>query len=198
MNKFLPLCLLFISHFTFAQTNEFSQFFNHFETLSADFKQYTFGVQGTKTTQITGNLIFKRPRQLIWQTKTPNEQTLLLNDKKMWLVDFELEQAVQQETNNLDVTPLYWLINRPDTMRIVPKFSHKRDGINWYKTQKENQLLFGFKNKKLKAISLVNELDQTILMVFDKVKINQNLHKDTFKITLNEDFDIIALSNPTH
>jgi outer membrane lipoprotein carrier protein len=198
MNKFLTFYLLLSTHFVFAQQNEFNQFFNNFETLSANFEQYTFGENGERLAKTMGNLTFKRPKQLIWQTTTPNEQTLLLNNNDMWLIDFELEQAVQQATDNLENTPLYWLINRPNAMHYIPKFSHQKEGIFWYKAQKENQLLFGFKEQKLSAISLTNKLDQTILMLFDAVKINPNLHKDTFKVTLNEDFDIIALPVKKH
>ena len=97
MTNFLAALALCFSSVAIANS-EFSDFFNSFETLSADFTQQTFSDSTTLLTKTSGYLHFKRPASFVWQTKTPIEQTLLLNNHELWLIDTELEQASQQAT----------------------------------------------------------------------------------------------------
>ena len=121
----------------------------------------------------------------------PNEQILLLNHNELWLVDVELEQATLQKTTDLSKTPLYWLVNKPDRIKNTPVFSHTEQGTDWYKTTQENTLYFGFDNNTLSAISLKNELGQTILINFDRLNINPKIDTKAFVLTINPNFDVI-------
>ena len=190
MTNFLAALALCFSSVAIANS-EFSDFFNSFEALSADFTQQTFSGSNTLLTKTSGYLHFKRPASFVWQTKTPIEQTLLLNNHELWLIDTELEQASQQVTNDLKNTPLYWLMNRPENLQDLPRFSHSRLGVNWYKTNQSNQLSFGFRNKTLDTIQLTSQLDQKIQIVFSKIIFNPKLNESVFALNLAPDFDVI-------
>jgi outer membrane lipoprotein carrier protein len=69
--------------------------------------------------------------------------------------------------------------------------THTKDKIDWYSTQQANQLSFGFKDNTLQAITLNNELDQTILVTFDSVAINPNIKTNAFEINLVPEFDML-------
>ncbi|QKQ24632.1 outer-membrane lipoprotein carrier protein LolA [Candidatus Ruthia endofausta] len=192
MIKFLSTLILIFSSFSFTSSNhEFSNFFNSFERLSANFTQSTYSNTGVLLASSSGTLLFKRPRQLIWHTLVPNKQILLLNNTKLWLVDIELEQASLIQTTDLTQTPLYWLINRLSDINRTPQYTHTQDKIDWYSTQQANQLSFGFKNNTLQAISLNNELDQTILVTFDSVSINPSIKANAFELNLAPEFDVL-------
>ncbi|SMN14731.1 Outer membrane lipoprotein carrier protein LolA [uncultured Candidatus Thioglobus sp.] len=139
----------------------------------------------------SGNLKFQRPAQFVWQTDLPFEQTLLLSNNELWLVDYELEQASMRSIDELKNTPLYWLINRPDQLDTLPSFTDSQQGVRWYSTQQDDTLSFGFVNKKLAAIKLNNRLDQQVLVSFSKLKTNPSFKQNTFKLTLGADFDVI-------
>ena len=105
-------------------------------------------------------------------------QILLLNNDELWLVDTELEQASLQQIQDLSQTPLYWLINKPSTLQNLPIFSHQENHIDWYTTNTSTQTLkFGFKNNLLHAISMNNELEQSIVIAFDQLQINPSFLK---------------------
>jgi len=195
-NKWVALLvLLWINTAISANNNQFDDFFNALESLSADFNQTTYSDTRVLLNNASGRFSFKRPQQLRWHTTKPNEQILLLNNNEFWLIDVELEQASLQVNQDLSQTPLYWLINKPESLTHTPKLSHRKDGIDWYQTNnpstQHQQLLFGFKNKKLHAISLKNALEQIILIVFDKIVINAEIKPKTFMLKLGPDFDII-------
>lgn len=190
MTNFLAALALCFSSVAIANS-EFSDFFNSFEALSADFTQQTFSDSNTLLTKTSGYLHFKRPASFVWQTKTPIEQTLLLNNHELWLIDTELEQASQQATNDLKNTPLYWLMNRPENLQDLPRFSHSELGVNWYKTNQSNQLSFGFRNKTLDTIQLTSQLDQKIQVVFSDIILNPELNESVFALNLAPGFDVI-------
>ena len=171
--------------------NEFEDFFNSFETLSADFIQQIHTDEKKPLTQTSGYLRFKRPASFIWQTRSPIKQTLLLNNHELWLVDTELEQASQRAMTELEDTPLYWLLNRPEQLQNLPKYTHSELTVNWYATQQPNQLSFGFHRNLLHAIRLTNPLGQKIQVTFSKMALNPKLEKTDFVLELADDFDII-------
>jgi len=192
MNNFFLAITLLLALTNHAQANnQFNDFFNSFDRLSANFKQTTHNEFGALINTSSGTLTFSRPRQLRWHTMHPNEQILLLNHNELWLVDVELEQATLQKTTDLSKTPLYWLVNKPDRIKNTPVFSHTEQGTDWYKTTQENTLYFGFDNNTLSAISLKNELDQKVLVVLDQVTINPSIDTQVFKLNLDPLFDVI-------
>ncbi|SMN11156.1 Outer membrane lipoprotein carrier protein LolA [uncultured Candidatus Thioglobus sp.] len=191
MNKLLAA--LFVCYSSYAQADTFSQFFNSFETLSADFTQQTISESGSLLNHNSGYLLFKRPQQFIWQIETPNQQTLLLNDNQLWLIDSELEQASQRDINSIKNTPLYWLLNRDKHLRKRPEYSHTQADIDWYITQQKSKLSFGFIDEKLHAISLINPLNQTIVVRFSAVVLNTDIAENAFKLNLPKDFDVIHI-----
>ncbi len=142
MNRFfLAVVLLAIFTNHVQANNQFKDFFNSFDRLSADFKQTTHNEFNVLIGTTSGTLSFNRPTQLRWHTTFPNEQILLLNNNELWLVDIELEQATLERTTDLTQTPLYWLINKPDQIENTPIFSHTENNIDWYKTTKKTNFI---------------------------------------------------------
>ena len=184
---FTGLC---ISSLT-AANNEFKTFFDSFDTLSANFVQQAYSDTGAPLAKTSGYLHFKRPAQFVWQTQAPITQTLLLSNNELWLIDKELEQASMRPIEQLKNTPLYWLINKPGQLENLPKFEHNELAINWYKTQQDDQLSFGFALSQLVAIKLNNPLGQKILVTLTDLKINPVFSQDTFELKLGADFDVI-------
>lgn len=192
MTKILVVLSIFWANTALSTNHQFADFFNSLESLKANFTQTTDSDTHSLLSTTSGTLTFKRPQQLRWHTTQPNEQILLLNNDELWLVDTELEQASLQQIQDLSQTPLYWLINKPSTLQNLPIFSHQENHIDWYTTNTSTQTLkFGFKDNLLHAISMNNELEQTIVIAFDQLQINPRIQPKIFKLSLDPNFDII-------
>ena len=192
MTKILVVLSIFWANTALSANHQFSDFFNSLESLKANFTQTTNSDTHSLLSTTSGTLTFKRPQQLQWHTTQPNEQILLLNNDELWLIDTELEQASLQQIQDLSQTPLYWLINKPDTMQKPPVFSHRQEGVDWYTTNTLTQVLkFGFKDDLLHAISLKNELEQTVLIVFDQIDTKPNIEHGAFELRIDSGFDVI-------
>ncbi len=191
MIKFVGLLVLCFSSLSIAQPkNQFNQFFNGFDSLSANFEQTVYD-DNSLIASNQGEIQFKRPQQLIWHIQTPNDQILLLNNNELWLIDNELEQASLQHMAKIKQTPLYWLLNRPNQLAKTPQYTYSENKIDWYATGQVNQLRFGFQKDKLKGLSLTNELGQIIHINFSDTIINPSLSADIFTLDLDPDFDVI-------
>ena len=192
MTKILVVLSIFWANTALSTNHQFADFFNSLESLKANFTQTTYSDTHSLLSTTSGTLTFKRPQQLRWHTAQPNEQILLLNNDELWLVDTELEQASLQQIQDLSQTPLYWLINKPSTLQNLPIFSHQENHIDWYKTNTLTQVLkFGFKDDLLHAISLKNELEQTVLIVFDQIDTKPNIEHGAFELRIDSGFDVI-------
>ena len=192
MTKILVVLSIFWANTALSANHQFSDFFNSLESLKANFTQTTYSDTHSLLSTTSGTLTFKRPQQLRWHTAQPNEQILLLNNDELWLVDTELEQASLQQIQDLSRTPLYWLINKPSTLQNLPIFSHQENHIDWYTTNNLTQVLkFGFKDDLLHAISLKNELEQTVLIVFDQIDTKPNIEHGAFELRIDSGFDVI-------
>ncbi len=174
-------------------SNQFFEFFNSVESLKANFSQTVYDEGFTLINSTSGSFAFQRPQKLLWHTKEPNDQILLLNNNELWQIDTELEQVVLQEKKDLSKTPLYWLINKPDSIENTPKFSHSEGGIDWYLAANaySQPIEFGFIDGLLRAISLDNELGQIITITFDQLVVNPNITPKTFELNIGSSFDII-------
>ena len=191
MTKTLGLVIAFWVQTVFANpANQFHEFFSQLEAISANFTQTIYNENNLALDTSSGTIVFKRPKQLFWHTKTPNEQILLLNNNELWFVDVELEQANLQQINDLKQTPLYYLINKPESIDNTPKFSYSKAGVNWYSSQ-DKQIQFGFKDQQLHAISTNNEFGQTIRVVFSQVNLAPSISPNTFVLSLDDNFDIV-------
>lgn len=191
--KLFVLITLLWANIVLGKNNQFADFFNVVESLTADFSQTTYNAEFVLTNSTLGSLAFQRPQQLRWHTTKPSEQILLLNDNKLWQIDTELEQAVLQEKKDLSKTPLYWFINKPDTIKSMPKFSHTAGGIDWYlTTNPDNQPVeFGFVNNLLYAITLKDDLGGLSSIAFENLVVNPSLQPKVFELNINPSFDVV-------
>ncbi len=194
LSKTLILTTILLGNIVLAESErtQFSNFFNTLESLKSNFTQTTYSAGDIFISETSGKFTFQRPQQLRWHSTQPSEQILILNNDELWLVDTELEQAVLQKIKDFSKTPLYWLINKPSTLKTTPKYSYSSGGIDWYlANQSTRPLSFGFVGNQLSAISLENELEQVIYISFDNMQVNTKINPEDFELRLNPDFDVI-------
>lgn len=185
------LTLAFVFGIAKAQANDFARFFASFESLSADFHQVLLDAQNRPLESSQGQLIFVRPGGLRWQTDSPSQQVLLLNNQQLYLIDYELEQVSQRSLETVDNTPIYWLARSPETLETLPEHSHSHQGIDWYRAGEH--LSFGFQAARLHSIRHTNGLAQTILVQLDNLVIDPEIDPQQLQPTVPAGFDLIKL-----
>jgi outer membrane lipoprotein carrier protein len=193
MNRYFLLFFssLIVTTSLFAKSS-FNDFFENLETLKANFIQENININEQLVEKSTGFLILKRPNQLYWETQQPNNQILIVNKNALLVYDVDLEQASEQSAQKFQSSPLYWLLqNKKDQQ---PKFIITRNNMDWFSINDPQgnfeKVLFGFKNKKLLLIKLLNA-QGTLFIKFKDIEINSKIDEAIFNLKLPEDVDII-------
>jgi outer membrane lipoprotein carrier protein len=188
--------LLFFSTFILTTSvfakNNFNDFFQNLDTFKANFTQENININEQLVEIATGFLVLKRPNQLYWETKQPNNQILIVNKNTLLVYDVDLEQASEQTAQKFQSSPLYWLLqNKKDQQ---PEFIISRDNTDWFSITDPqgnfDKVLFGFKNKKLIQLKLLNA-QGTLFIKFTNIEMNSKIDETIFNLKLPDDVDII-------
>jgi len=172
---------------------ELAKLLSHTQTLQADFEQkvYQETDSGGDAETSNGRLIIKRPRQFIWNTLEPYQQTIIADGTNLWTYDPELEQVtVQNQRKMLADSPILLLTSSINSLT---------DNFSVEKIQssdlKEKQKLFALsaksssmfetihilvEDKKIKELFLVDTLGGRTIVTFSNTRINGHIDPNRF------------------
>ncbi|MCL2144212.1 MAG: outer-membrane lipoprotein carrier protein LolA [Endomicrobia bacterium] len=161
----------------------------------------------TKETQnITGNLKYKKPNSIFIVQKTPQEQRIYIDGKKITIYTPENSQAVVdnwKDVINGDFTPTSmvnfgsnWKTIRKDNSINYIGEDEKNHIIEIVPAQKNewNMQLHVDKTTMLPAKAVVTAAGLVVNVNIGEYKVNRNIKKDVFKFTAPEGVEIIELN----
>src|SRR5258708_7700972 len=94
MKKWILFLLWFFTSALYAQspTEELQGKLNAINKMSANFDQ-TIKAGNREVSNSLGTMALSRPGRFRWQTKSPLEQIIVADGKKLWIYDVDLEQV---------------------------------------------------------------------------------------------------------
>lgn len=174
--------------------------------IEVDYTQEIFYSATNETQNITGNLKYKKPENIFIVQRTPQEQHIYIDGKKITIYTPENEQAVVDNWKNM--------LNGDFAPASLVSF-----GSSWKELKKENSINYIGEDEDNYIIELypANKKDWTMQMYVSKntlypqkavvtapgllvkvdlknYKVNPNLKKDTFKFTPGKDVEVIKLN----
>jgi len=169
------------------------------DTLSADFEQVSFNAERTAMAESRGVFYLKRPGKFRWEYRTPGEQIIVADSKRVYVYDVELEQVSHQDqAKALAGTPAMLLA---DSAPIDREFSVKdlpsRDGLTWLELKPKAQdsevqtIQIGFEGKELRSLIMEDAFGQVTRLLFSGAKRNPSLKDDLFKLQPTKATDIL-------
>jgi len=180
---------------------ELNQLLSSFQTLTAKFTQ-TINTNTGNTIQTTsGDVLIKRPGKFYWFVQSPIQQLIIVNNNKSYLYEPDLEQVIVKKINdNFTQAPAILLTNSNAT--ILKKFSIS------LREKNKNKIIFTlipksqnlkatkniaiiFVNKKIISLNFTNQLDQTVAIKFNNVKINLPIADSKFVFVAPKGTEII-------
>lgn len=170
------------------------------ETLTAEFAQQLYDVDGTLIEQASGSFALARPDRFVWHYRTPDEQVLLADGERLWMYDVELEQATVSPLEEGAGSPAMLLSGGRqvlESFEIEETFS--RDGRDWVRLKPQlegtdfSSVALGFGEDGLpRSLELVDGLNQTTEIEFSDIAVNEALDDGTFELELPDDVDVIG------
>jgi len=148
------------------------------QNFNASFKQIITD-EYNKTIGYSGLITAQTPSNVVYHYTSPMKKSLFLLDKKIIIVEDELEQIIVRRLKS-EINLFELLKNAKENDNGT--FTSKYKGFTFY-IKKKNNLP--------KSIKYSDELDNTIQIEFFNIKTNIKLDKDTFKPNIPPFYDVI-------
>ncbi|MDB6097249.1 MAG: lolA [Francisellaceae bacterium] len=175
------------------------------KTFEATFNQHLENEKGQVTHLLNGKVYLKNPGLIRWQVLQPDERLIVVDGKKIWNYDKDLEQVIVRKIDkDLGQTPLYFLsgeVNQLDNQFIIravqTQHKHFKLSDKIFELIPKNKeapfqwIKIGFDHNSLKELVLLDQLGQLSFFVFNNSRLNQSISKTIFTFNPPKGIDII-------
>jgi outer membrane lipoprotein carrier protein len=162
------------------------------QTMEADFSQTVKDKTHHNIQQTQGHMALVRPGKFRWEVKSPNQQLIVANGKRLWIYDPDLEQVTVQTFHaGSGKTPALLLSDKSLTLdkdykvQAIPQISAIAGLQVFLLTPKDNddpmnQIRLTFLNKKIHEMQLQDHLGHTTIITFQNVNTGMPLADTLF------------------
>ena len=175
-------------------------FLENTQTLEATFHQTLRTHKGEILQQTEGKFYLDRPARFRWNYKSPYEQIIVSDGKRIWIYDVELQQVtVQKQSAGLPATPMALL---EDSTKLHNNFDviplDEKDGVYRLKLlSKTNEadfgeIVVGLDDEGLRFMQLHDQFEQVTDIVFSDINTNKKLSKEIFEFIPPEGVDVFG------
>ena len=196
----LKFPLLFIVVFPgLAAGNDFDpiDYLETIETIQGEFIQRSLDGSSQMLQESTGEIFIKKPNQLLWKMKHPNQKTVLIDKNTITYFDADLEQVVISDY--LEENQVSWVnlfLNRSLTESSYEfnekKLNNGETHIRFDDMKGDYQsVTLIFKSTLLQGIDLLDNSNNSIIIEFTKFEINQTLSDNLFNYQFPSSADVI-------
>jgi outer membrane lipoprotein carrier protein len=175
-------------------------FLTNTRTLHADFHQILRTNDGEVLQETEGVFYLNRPGKFRWNYRSPYEQVIVSDGKRIWIYDVDLKQVtVQSQQASLPNTPMALL---EDSFSLHQSFNvtplDNRDGIYRLKLESKTGnadfgvIVVGVDADSLRFMQLHDQFQQVTDIVFSNIETNIELDADVFRFVPPEGVDVFG------
>lgn len=204
----LGFCLLLVlispvTVFAGAAEQRLNQFFKQVQSMRADFTQSVISNARSSVDKSQGVLQMQRPGKFHWDYKSPYEQQIVADGKRLWIYDVEMEQVIVKSLDlALGDTPAVLLsgdANITDKF-IVTQITENIGGdssLFWLQLVPKQQeasfekLLLAFSGSNLQIMELKDAFGQITRLTFSNLEQNPDINPSVFNFVAPPGVDVI-------
>jgi chaperone LolA len=170
-------------------------------TFSGAFEQVLLDADGEVLERTTGMLEISRPGKFRWSYVEPYEQWLVADGLNIWSYDVDLAQVtVKPQAEALENTPALLLGGSDDALdQFNYEGSYDETVTTWVRLAPKNtesgfmRVELGFVDDTLYRMVFFDNLEQTTLVEFDNVSVNDDIDAMRFEFDVPEDVDVVGI-----
>jgi outer membrane lipoprotein carrier protein len=180
---------------------ELMNYLSPIKTLTGDFRQQTLDARQQSLQILSGQFsLMREGPKLIWQTASPDDQILRVRDETLWTIDLALEQLVIQDLGEmLEQSPALLLTGeRADiALRYEVELLELTDMESHFALTPRDpstpveRIEMHFNQGLPERLQLVDSFQQTTLVVFQNLQVNEPLLEELFEFEVPAHFDVI-------
>jgi outer membrane lipoprotein carrier protein len=175
-------------------------FVSDVETFRGDFEQVLLDADRQVLERTSGTLEISRPGKFRWTYVEPYEQWLLADGLNIWSYDVDLAQVtVKPQAEALANTPALLLGGSGDALdQFNYEGSYDEAGTTWVRLEPEDtasgflRVELGFTDDRLRRMVFFDNLDQTTLVEFRDVAVNESLDPQRFVFEIPDGVDVVG------
>lgn len=158
-------------------------------SLSAEFRQITIPADGVGDLEARGTFYLLRPNRFRWEYRSPSEQLIVADGKRVYLEDKELNQVTHQSQKKaLDGTPAQLLASDQPVERYFEiNNADLGGGLTWVELRPKAgdsqvvKLNIGFRRGELAELLMEDQFGQLTRFEFSQLKRNPRLAYSMFR-----------------
>ncbi len=175
-------------------------FVDEVTTFSANFEQALMDAGGEVIERTAGTLEISRPGKFRWSYVEPYEQWLIADGTNIWSYDIDLAQVtVKAQAQALANTPALLLGGSDDALeQFTYEGSYDEAALTWVRLVPKNtdsgfmRVELGFLEDTLNRMVFFDNLEQTTLVQFSNVEVNQPLDPGRFEFAVPGGVDVVG------
>jgi len=180
-------------------------YLSNLKTFGAGFTQVVRDRDGRIVETATGTFALSRPDRFRWEYRSPYEQTIVADGRKLWLYDRDLEQVtVRALESGLGATPALLLSGASKVADAFTSISIDPDARwKWYRLQPKQpsadfeRVSLAFDDRgRLAGMELQDKLGQVTAIDFSDVQVNPKLDNKLFEFSPPKGADVIGDTAP--
>lgn len=177
-----------------------NSFVQDITTFSAGFEQALLDPDGEVLERTTGTLEISRPGKFRWSYVEPYEQWLIADGLNIWSYDVDLAQVtVKPQADAIANTPALLLGGAEDALdQFDYEGSYRETVTTWVQLAPKNtesgfmRVELGFIDDVLTRMVFFDNLDQTTLVEFDGLAVNEPIEPERFSFIVPDDVDVVG------
>lgn len=170
-------------------------------TMQGRFEQSLVDAEGTVVEVSAGTLEIDRPARFRWIYSEPYEQWLVADGMNVWSYDVDLSQVtVKPQAKALSNTPALLLGGAEDALaQFRFEGSKVESETTWVRMSPVddssgfNRVELGFIAGELSRMVFFDNLEQTTLVAFYDITVNEPIDADHFEFVVPDDADLVGV-----
>lgn len=170
-------------------------------TMQGSFEQSLIDADGTVVEVTSGTLEIERPVRFRWSYSEPYEQWLIADGLNVWSYDLDLQQVtVKPQRDALANTPALLLGGAKDALAQFNFGGTTVDEVTtWVRLEPKDEnsgfkrIELGFIDGKLMRMMFFDNLQQTTLIAFHGVTINEPIDAERFEFSAPDGVDVVGV-----
>ena len=178
-----------------------NDFLTEVVTMQGRFEQSLIDAEGKVVEVSAGTLEIERPTRFRWIYSEPYEQWLVADGLNVWSYDVDLLQVtVKPQAQALSNTPALLLGGAEDALSQF-RFdgSQRENETTWVRMRPVdessgfNRVELGFIDSELRRMVFFDNLEQTTLVAFYDIAVNEPIEADHFEFVVPDDADLVGV-----
>ena len=198
MIKYL-LATLFALNVVAEDINDFPKLIGKMYSAQGSFSQKVIDQNGKLVQEVSGIFSFKKPNFFRWKYTEPFESQIISDGELLYLYDPDLKQVVISSLDKLGgISPAMLLVSGDIHNLFKLNYLKNIESRDWFQAIPKDKskstfksVLINFEAEKIKEMRVLDNFEQTTIIVFKSLVVNNKINDEFFLFNTPENVDVI-------